>query len=183
MQMLSTPSSGTMITIIQVQPVRVRFSISSADYLSMFGSFENLKKTSSVKLQLSDRQDYPTEGTIELLNNEANRMTDAIQVFATFPNQDFKLLVGSTVRVTLTKKQSNRLAAVPPSAILYDSKGSYVYVVGAGNRVEKRVVKLGNASESWQLIQSGLKPGETVIVEGVHKTMPGAEIEPVPVRK
>ena len=178
-----TPSSGTMITIIQVQPVRVRFSISTADYLSMFGTFENLKKTASVKLQLSDRQDYPHEGTIELLNNEANRMTDAIQVFATFPNQDFKLLVGSTVRVTLTKKQSNRLAAVPPSAILYDTRGSYVYVVGAGNKVEKRPVVLGNSSESWQLIRSGLKPGETVIVEGVHKTMPGAEIEPVPVRK
>ena len=91
--------------------------------------------------------------------------------------------MGSTVRVTLTKKQSNRLAAVPPSAILYDSKGSYVYVVGAGNRVEKRAVKLGNSSESWQLIRSGLKPGETIIVEGVHKTMPGAEVEPVPVRK
>ena len=178
-----TPSSGTMITIIQVQPVRVRFSISSADYLSMFGSFENLKKTSSVKLQLSDRQDYPTEGTIELLNNEANRMTDAIQVFATFPNQDFKLLVGSTVRVTLTKKQTNRVAAVQPSAILYDTKGSYVYVVGAGNRVEKRSVTLGNSSENWQLIRSGLKPGETVIVEGIHKTRPGAEVEPVPVRK
>jgi len=58
-----------------------------------------------------------------------------------------------------------------------------VYVVGAGNKVEKRPVMLGNASENWQLIRSGLKPGETVIVEGVHKTMPGAEIEPVPVRK
>ncbi|MBQ9336251.1 MAG: efflux RND transporter periplasmic adaptor subunit [Lentisphaeria bacterium] len=178
-----TPSSGTMVTIIQVQPVRVRFSISTADYLSMFGTFENLQKTASVRLQLSDWQDYATEGTIELLNNEANRMTDAIQVFATFPNKDNKLLVGSTVRVTLTKKQNNRVPAVQPSAVLYDSKGSYVYVVGAGNKVEKRAVTLGNASENWQLIRSGVKPGETIIVEGVHKTMPGAEIEPVPVRK
>lgn len=178
-----TPSSGTLVTIIQVQPVRVRFSISTADYLSMFGSFANLKKTASVHLQLSDGRNYATEGTIELLNNEANKMTDAIQVYASFPNQDYKLLVGSTVRVTLTKKQGRKLPAVPPSAVMHDSKGSYVYVVGKGNKVEKHFVVPGNATADWQLINSGLKAGETVIVEGTHKTMPGATVETRPAGK
>ena len=173
-----TPSSGTLVTIIQIQPVRVRFAISSADYLSMFGSFENLKKTASIRLQLSDGKDYPTEGKIELINNEANKMTDAIQVYATFPNQDFKLLVGSTVRVTLTKKQGKKLPAVPPSAVMYDSRGSFVYVLGPGNKVGKRYVILGNSTADWQLINSGLKKGETVIVQGTHKTMPGATVDP-----
>ena len=169
---------GTLVTIIQIQPVRVRFSISSADYLSLFGSFENLKKTASVRLQLSDGEDYATEGTIELLNNEANKLTDAIQVYASFPNQDFKLLVGSTVRVSMTKKQSKLVAAVPPSAVMYESRGSYVYVVGKDNKVEKRYIIPGNSTPSWQLIRSGLKKGETVIVQGTHKTMPGATVEP-----
>ena len=173
-----TPSSGTLVTIIQVQPVRVRFSISSADYLSLFGNFENLKKTASVHLQLSDGRDYSTEGTIELLNNEANKMTDTIQVYATFPNQDFKLLVGSTVRVTLSKKQRKLVTAVVPSAVMHESKGSFVYVVGKGNRVEKRFVIPGNSTPDWQLINAGLKKGETVIVQGTHKTMPGAVVEP-----
>ncbi|MBO4646534.1 MAG: efflux RND transporter periplasmic adaptor subunit [Lentisphaeria bacterium] len=178
-----TPSSGTLVTIIQIQPVRVRFSISSADYLSMFGSFENLKKTASVRLQLSDGEDYATEGTIELLNNEANKLTDAIQVYATFPNQDFKLLVGSTVRVSMTKKQSKLVAAVPPSAVMHESRGSYVYVVGKDNKVEKRYIVPGNSTPSWQLIRSGLKKGETVIVQGTHKTMPGAVVETRPAGK
>lgn len=178
-----TTSSGPLVTIIQVQPVRVRFSISTADYLSLFGSFENLKKTASVRLQLSDGQNYATEGTIELLNNEANKMTDAILVYATFPNQDHKLLVGSTVRVTLTKKQGRKLPAVPPSAVMYENKGSYVYVVGKGNKVEKHFVIPGNATADWQLINSGLKVGETVIVEGTHKTMPGATVETRPAGK
>ena len=178
-----TTSSGALVTIIQVQPVRVRFSISTADYLSLFGSFENLKKTASVRLQLSDGRDYATEGTIELLNNEANKMTDAILVYATFPNQDHKLLVGSTVRVTLTKKQGRKLPAVPPSAVMHENKGSYVYVVGKGNKVEKHFVIPGNATADWQLINSGLKVGETVIVEGTHKTMPGATVETRPAGK
>ena len=173
-----TPSSGTLVTIIQIQPVRVRFSISSADYLSMFGSVDNLKKTASIRLQLSDGKDYPTEGKIELINNEANKMTDAIQVYATFPNQDFKLLVGSTVRVTLTKKQGKKVPAIAPSAVMYDSRGSFVYVLAKDNKVEKRYVIPGNSTPDWQLINSGLKKGETVIVQGTHKTMPGATVEP-----
>ena len=173
-----TPSSGTLITIIQIQPVRVRFSISSADYLSMFGSVENLKKTASIHLQLSDGQNYPTEGKVELINNEANKMTDAIQVYATFPNQDFKLLVGSTVRVTLTKKQARKVPAIAPSAVMYDSRGAFVYVVGKENKVEKRYVVPGNSTADWQLFNAGLKPGETVIVQGTHKTMPGATVDP-----
>ena len=178
-----TSSSGTLVTIIQIQPVRVRFSISTADYLSLFGSFENLKKTASVRLQLSDGQNYATEGTIELLNNEANKMTDAILVYATFPNQDHKLLVGSTVRVTLTKKQGRKLPAVHPSAVMHENKGSFVYVVGKENKVEKRFVIPGNSTADWQLINSGLKVGETVIVEGTHKTMPGATVETRPAGK
>lgn len=173
-----TPSSGVLVTIIQIQPVRVRFSISSADYLSMFGSFENLKKTASIRLQLSDGSHYSTPGTIEFLNNEANKLTDAIQVYTSFPNQDYKLLIGSTVRVTLTKKQGRKLPAVPPSAVMHENKGSYVYVVGKDNKVEKRYIVPGNSTADWQLVNAGLKKGETVIVQGTHKTMPGATVEP-----
>ena len=144
----------------------------------MFGSVDNLKKTASIHLQLSDGKDYPTEGKIELINNEANKMTDAIQVYATFPNQDFKLLVGSTVRVTLTKKQGKKVPAIAPSAVMYDSRGAFVYVLAKDNKVEKRYVVPGNSTPDWQLINSGLKKGETVIVLGTHKTMPGATVEP-----
>lgn len=178
-----TPSSGTLVTIIQVQPARVCFSISAGDYLNMFGSFENLQKTADVRLQLADGKQYPTVGKIELLNNEANRKTDAIQVYATFPNQDYKLLIGSTVNVTLSKKQGKTMAAVPPSAVMHDSKGSFVYVVDQANKVEKRYVIAGNATADFQLIRSGVKKGERVVSQGTHKTMPGGEVVIMPAVK
>ena len=90
----------------------------------------------------------------------------------------FKLLVGSTVRVTLTKKQAKKVPAIAPSAVMYDSRGAFVYVVGKENKVEKRYVVPGNSTPEWQLFNAGLKPGETVIVQGTHKTMPGATVEP-----
>lgn len=174
-----TPSSGVLVTIIQAQPIRVRFSISTADLLSMFDDPDSLKKNAVVRVKLSNGTLYPEAGRIELLNNEANRKTDAIQVFATFSNSDFKLITGSTVSVTLSRKKGKMVPAVPPSALMYDNQGSYVYVVDKANKVEKRYVVPGNTTPELQMIETGLKAGETVVIKGTHKTMPGGEIEPV----
>ena len=61
---------------------------------------------------------------------------------------------------------------------MHDTQGSYVYVIGAGNKVEKRYVTPGNATPDRQLIQQGLSGGETVISKGTHKVIPGMTIAP-----
>ena len=78
----------------------------------------------------------------------------------------------------MSNKLGKKLAAVAPSAIMHDSRGSFVYVVGKDNKITKRYVVPGNATAEWQLINAGLKKGETVVVEGTHKTMPGATVDP-----
>ena len=173
-----TPSSGPLLTIIQMKPIRVRFSISMADFLSGYGSLTAMKQNAKVALKLSDGSEYSTEGKIEFLNNEANMKTDAVQVYASFPNADMKLIPGSTVTVTLSKKAGDSMPAVPPSAIMHDAQESFVYVVGAGNKLERRTVELGDMTKTHQLIKSGLKVGEKVVYQGTHKVMPGDEIVP-----
>ena len=173
-----TPSSGPLLTIIQMKPIRVRFSISMADFLSGYGSLTAMKQNAKVSLKLSDGSEYSTEGKIEFLNNEANMKTDAVQVYASFPNTDMKLIPGSTVTVTLSKKTGDAMPAVPPSAIMHDAQESFVYVVGAGNKLERRTVELGDMTKTHQLIKSGLKVGEKVVYQGTHKVMPGDEIVP-----
>lgn len=172
-----TPSSGKLVTIIQVQPVRVRFSISTADFLNIFGSLENLKKQGSVRLKLSDGKSYDEEGEVEMINNEANSNTDTIQVFARFKNPKHRLIVGSTVEVRLARRNGVRIPAIDASAIMHDNKGSFVYVVGKGNMPEKRYVVLGNSTSKLQMVVSGLKVGESVITRGVHKVFPGVPVE------
>lgn len=174
-----TPSSGTLVTLIQTSPIRVRFSISTSDYLSQFGSFQVLKENGVVKVTLSDGSVYPEIGEIELLNNEANATTDAIQVFARFKNADYKLITGSTVTVELSQKSGKSMPAVPPSAIMHDSEGAYVYVVDAAGKAAKRYVELGAVTPDYQLITGGLTVDETVISEGTHKTMDGMTVKSV----
>ena len=178
-----TPSSGSLLTIIQMQPIRVRFSISMADFLSGYGSLSALKQNGQVSLKLADGSEYTTGGTIEFLNNEANAKTDAVQVYASFPNADMKLIPGSTVTVTLSKKSGDKMPAVPPSAVMHDAQTSFVYVVGEGNKIERRVIELGDMTKTHQLVKSGLKIGERVVYQGTHKVMPGDEIVPAAEQK
>ena len=173
-----TPSSGSLLTIIQMQPIRVRFSISMADFLSGYGSLSALKQNGQVSLKLADGSEYTTGGTIEFLNNEANMKTDAVQVYASFPNADMKLIPGGTVTVTLSKKSGDKMPAVPPSAVMHDANESFVYVVGADNKLERRTIELGDMTKTHQLVKSGLKTGEKVVYQGTHKVMPGDEIVP-----
>ena len=178
-----TPSSGSLLTIIQMQPIRVRFSISMADFLSGYGSLTALKQNGQVSLKLADGSEYKDGGTIEFLNNEANMKTDAVQVYASFPNADMKLIPGSTVTVTLSKKSGDKMPAVPPSAVMHDAQTSFVYVVGEGNKIERRVIELGDMTKTHQLVKSGLKVGEKVVYQGTHKVMPGDEIVPAAEQK
>ena len=79
----------------------------------------------------------------------------------------------------LTKSDAEMCAAILPSAVMHDRKGAYVYVVDAANKVARRNVLLGNTDGEVQIVRQGLKEGESVIIEGMHKTMPGAEVAAV----
>ena len=66
-----TPSSGILATIVQLDPIRVKFSMSSRDFLENFSDIETLRKTCVVRLKLADDTFYDEEGEIEFINNEA----------------------------------------------------------------------------------------------------------------
>lgn len=173
-----TPESETLVTIVQTCPIRVRFAISYADYLSLFGSPESLKEHGIVEIILSDGTPYPEVGTVELIDNEINSKTDSVLVYASFENSDSKLISGGIVRVTLTRKSDEQQLAVPQSAVIYDESGSYIYVLDGENRAEKRHVKVGLLTETGQVIEEGVRLGETVIVKGTHKVVHGLIVSP-----
>lgn len=173
-----TPNSGIIATIIQLDPLRVHFSMANRDYLAMFGSEEGLKERALLQLKLADDSIYEHEGKVEFIDNQANQRTDTVQIYATFDNPKNKLLPGATVTVMLSRKNGGTTLAVTPSAVMHDAKTAYVYVVDDNYKVERRDVVLGNGDAHFQAIKEGLSLGEMVVVDGMHKTMPGATIEP-----
>ena len=134
---------GTLVTLIQDAPIRVRFSISNAEFLEMFGGRSSAFKADGlVTLALADGRDYTEDGQVEYVDNASDDQTDTIQVFALFPNKNRILKPGGTVSVTLQSRKGVKKLAIPPSAVMHDSQTSFVYVVGEGNKIE-RVDKCG----------------------------------------
>lgn len=172
-----TPASGTLTTIVQQDPVRVRFSLSNRDFLQLFGSEKKLREQASISLRLADGRCYEAEGSIDFIDNTANEQTDAIQVYARFANPNNVLLPGSTVSVVLGRNTGTRMPAVIPSAVMHDGESAYVYVLDAENKVERRSVALAQSTKDWQFVKSGLKVGERIVIDGTHKAIPGRKVK------
>jgi membrane fusion protein (multidrug efflux system) len=64
--------------------------------------------------------------------------------------------------------------------VLADQQGYYVFVLGAGNKAERRNITMGDSTALLAVVASGLKAGETVVVDGVQRVHPGAPVKPLP---
>ena len=90
-----------------------------------------------------------------------------------FRNKDARLVPGSSVTVLLQKRTVAKLAAIPLTAIMNDATSAFVYAIDEEGTIQRRNVEIGGVSGPRQLIKSGLKPGERIVIDGVHKVRPG----------
>ncbi len=171
-----TPSTGTLTTVVQIDPVRVRFSLSNREFLSMFGDEKALREQSRIRLLLADGNEYGIDGEIDFVDNTANERTDTVQVYVRFSNPDAKLLPGGTVSVMLGRTAGTRMPVVSPSAVMYDSKGAYVYVLDAENTVSRRDISVEQTTRDLVFVESGLAVGERIVSDGTHKALPGRKV-------
>lgn len=172
-----TPSSGILVTIIQLDPIRVKFSMSTRDFLNNFSDIEGLKKNCTVRIKMADNSFFDEEGAIEFVNNEAVKATDTIQVFAKFKNSKLRLLPNNTVAVYLGNKKGVEKVVIPSTALMYDEDSPYVFVLDDNNVPKRRNVSLGRMDGGRQFVNSGLKAGERVVSDGVHKVIENAKVD------
>jgi len=123
----------------------------------------------------------PHEGVLDFTDVVYRVETGAREGRFVFPNPDRILLPGQFVKVRVKGYMRTDAILVPQRAVQQGTKGSVVYVVGDGDKVEVRDVQ----AVSWQgdqwLIEGGLHAGERIVVDGLHRTMPGAQVKAVPV--
>ena len=175
-----TPATGKLVTVTSTTPVRVRFAVSERDLQSFFGTEEKLRANGRISVKLADGTIYPHPGKITIVDNvSVVQNTDSVQVWAQFDNPDYILHPGSAVTVLLRKEDPAKLPAVPRTAVVFNQRGAIVYVVDQDNVAEARPVSLGSINGDLQVIHSGVKKGERVIVEGMHKIFPGSKVDPV----
>jgi len=173
---LVTPTTGTIATINQLNPIRVEFAVpSSSPILAAAIQAQNspLSAKFSISIDLPDGQPYPLKGHIAFLNNQVDTSTGTVNVYADFPNPNGALLPGAYVNVNTAPAHAQEALLVPVTAIQTDQNGQYVLVVGPDHKVAQETVTVGDQIAQDDVVRSGLKAGEMVIVDGIQKVKVG----------
>ncbi|TAL12484.1 MAG: efflux RND transporter periplasmic adaptor subunit [Nitrospirae bacterium] len=132
------------------------------------------------RLTFVDGTTYPHEGSLDFASVGLSTETGARQGRFVFPNHDRVLLPGQFVKIRVTGYTRTGAILVPQRAVQQGPKGSVVYVVGAGDKAEIRNVQATNWRGNQWLIEEGLRAGERIVVDGMHRISPGAPVKPVP---
>ena len=176
------PNPVVLNTVSRVDSVHARFSVTEQEYLEFVRRAAG-QKTSRDKIELSmvlsDGSVYPRKGYAIYSERQVDAATGTLRIDASFPNPQYLLRPGQFARIRAvvdTKKN----AVVVPSKALTELQGQYqAYVVGPDNKTQLRAVTVSSTTGGLAVIETGIKGGENVVVEGSQLVRPDMPVTPV----
>lgn len=167
--------SSLLTRIVQTDPLYVEFSIPEIDAAAVRARLRVGRDGLEVRLVLENGAVHPAAAKLNFLDTSVGSGTGTVRARAVVANADGALVPGQFLRVRI-EGVTLQGVAVPRRAVMSSAQGSFVWIVGAGDKVELRPVQLGGNVGARQLVTAGLQGGERVIVEGVLKVQPGAQV-------
>jgi len=182
---LVTPNESLLTTLVSVDPVYVSFTGDERAYLryqelARTGNRESSREVRNpVLVGLANEEGFPHKGEMDFVDNALNPATGSIRARAVLPNPDGVFTPGLFARVRLLGGSQTNALLIHEQAVLTDQDRRYVYILGKGNSAERRDVKLGSHIDALRVVESGLAPGDKVIVNGMRKIFfPGQPVKP-----
>ncbi|MFA3762473.1 MULTISPECIES: efflux RND transporter periplasmic adaptor subunit [unclassified Yersinia (in: enterobacteria)] len=183
---LINPASGTLVNIVQLDPIRVAIAVNERDYITAtyqlsvagpsadsstlpFGNF-------TPRIQLANGKQYPERGVFESVDNQIDKQTGTVTLRTRFANPRHLLLPGGVVNVSLAAEMAKPVTVIPIAALQQNKQGHFVLVVNDKDQVDVRQVTLGEQFEQQYEVTDGLKVGERVIVAGLQHVRPGMTV-------
>ncbi len=178
------PDSGTLTTIVSVDPMYVLFPVSQREFLDLQKKGQQANSAANaagllVRLRFSDGSLYSEAGRINFVDVTVNQGTDTVLVRATVANPKGVLVDGQLLQASVEEEKPVERILVPQAALIADQEGVYVFIVEDGKAVVRRV-KVGGESGPNAIITDGLKGGEQVVVEGLGSLRAGAPVQASP---
>lgn len=177
---LVNPASGVLATIVSQDPVYVLFPVSVRDLEAIREARRQedggMAKI-DIRVRLTNGQEYPQRGVWNFTDPQVDPQTDTLIMRATMPNPDRTLSDGQFVTAIIRERQEAPRLVVPQSALQVDQSGYYVLIVNDQQQVEQRRVKTGPDRGTDMVIDSGVKEGDKVIVDGIQKVRPGQVVQ------
>ena len=178
------PGTGELTTVSTIDPIKAYYNVTEQAYINFANLYmkesersDRLKQV-QIQLVLADGTVYPQAGNIYAPDRQIGTTTGALRLEALFPNPDQTLRPGEFIRVRVKFDVKHGALLVPQRAVS-ELQGSFqVAVVDAENKVHLQPVHIGERSGSLWIIESGLQPGQRVVVEGLQKIREGSIVNP-----
>jgi membrane fusion protein (multidrug efflux system) len=174
--LVNANSPQPLTTIVPLDPIWLRFKVSEEQSRAFVGK----EAGPQLQLFLADNSRFPFPGHVTNALNQVDSKTGTLEIQAEFANPRHNLLPGAFGRIRYVSEHRTGVILVPQRAVQQTQSLQTVYVVAAGDKIEARVIKTGQrVGDAW-LIDSGLRPGDRVVVEGLLTSRPGMVVHPVP---
>ncbi|NIH16292.1 multidrug efflux RND transporter periplasmic adaptor subunit SdeX [Serratia symbiotica] len=181
--LVSNGQTAALATVQQLDQMYVDVTQSSNDFLRLkqemvSGTLKQKNGKAKVKLLLENGTEYAQEGTLEFSDITVDETTGSITLRALFPNPNQILMPGMFVRARLDEGVRSNTLLVPQQGVTRNPRGdATALVVGMDDKVELRMLKADKAIGDKWLVTDGLKAGDHVIVSGLMKVRPGAQVK------
>ena len=179
--------AATLLTTVeQIDPLYVNFTLSveSLENMRQAQSEGNVtlagQNKASVRITLPDGSTYAEPGTVDFSAATVNPATGSVDLRATIPNPQHKLLPGMYVTLQANLGQRHKVFVLPQQAVQRDTAGAYVMTVGADNKVVRKEVTTADMRNGDWVISGGLKAGDKVVVSGIQNVKEGEPAKPSP---
>jgi membrane fusion protein (multidrug efflux system) len=172
---LAGDDSSLLTRIVQTDPIYVEFSMPESEAAQVRA---RLGKGSApvVRVGLQDGTEHPTPAQLTFVDNAVELTSGTVRARAVLPNPDGALVPGQFIRARIEGVVLADAVTAPRRAVMSSAQGSFVWVVGDGDVVELRPVRVAANLGDAVVIAEGLAGGERVVVEGVLKVQPGAKV-------
>jgi multidrug efflux system membrane fusion protein len=176
------PPATLLTTVVSLDPMYVYFDSDEQTYLRYAGRARHGSNWRTAKLPvylgLANEDGFPHEGQLDFVDNQIDPNTGTIRTRAVFSNTSRALTPGLFARVKLVGDHKRKALLVRDAAIGTDQDRKFVLVVGQGDTLAYRPVVPGRLVDGLRIIDSGLQPGEHVVVNGLMRVRPGMKVAP-----
>jgi multidrug efflux system membrane fusion protein len=170
----SSVSAASLVTINEIQPVKVSFSLPQADLPRIQAMARRHSLVATISLHDLGGQDL--QAPVDFIGNAVNNTSGTIELRVNFPNADSSLVPGQLVDVTVALSEIPGAIVVPREAVNTGPDSQYVYIVSPEGTAEQRPVKVLFDDGVNDAIAGNVKAGERVITEGQLRVVPGAKV-------
>jgi len=178
-------ADDTILTsLVVLDPIHAYFDVDERTVLRLRRLVNSGKTTLSrqesipVQLGLADEEGFSLSGHIDFVDNRLDPNTGTLRIRAVIDNPHLLLSPGMFIRLRLPVSATQRCILVPEESLVTDQGQKMVYVLDDQDQVAYRRVTVGQETEGFRVIRTGVSPGDRVIVRGQQRVRPGIKVVP-----